>query len=222
MLINRSIMRKKEFLDKISDVVANLEFGVLSGLIKEALDAGVNPYTLVTDGMSKGIEVVSQRFSDNEYFLSELLAAGAIMREGMEVLRPHLEAGEVKSIGKVILGTVAGDVHDIGKDIAGMLFTAAGFRVYDIGVDVPAEKFCEKVKEVDADIVAMSAMLTVTMPEMEIVIEELKKSGLRGKVKVIIGGAPVTEEFGKEIGADYAAEDAAEAVRLSKRWMEGS
>lgn len=167
------------------------------------------------------MEIVGQKYEAKEYFLTELLGAGQVMNEGMEELRPHLEAAKVKHIGKVVLGTVEGDLHDIGKNTVKMLFTATGFGVYDVGVDVSPTKFVEKVKETDAGIVGMSAMLTVTMPAMKAVIEELRKSGLRQKVKVIIGGSPVTDEFAKEIGADYAANDAAEGVRICKQWMGG-
>ena len=141
------------------------------------------------------------------------------MKEGMTILEPYLKAGDMKAAGKVVIGTVRGDLHDIGKNIVVMLLRAANFEVIDLGVDVSPEQFVEAVKKYNPDIVAMSALLTTTMIEMENVIESLKKSGLRDKVKVIIGGAPVTPEFARKIGADAAAKDAVEGVRICSEWM---
>ena len=174
------------------------------------------------DGMSRGMEIVGQKFSNQEYFLSELLAAGEAVKEGMELLKPLLEGVKVERIGRVVLGTVRGDMHDIGKDIVKMLLTGAMFEVFDLGVDVEAKTFIEKVKETDASVLAMSAMLTVTMPEMESVVEELKQSGIRDRVKVLIGGAPITADFGEKIGVDFAADDAPQGVRAAVQWMEES
>jgi len=142
------------------------------------------------------------------------------MKEGMAVLEPYLKAGDIKSAGKVVIGTVRGDLHDIGKNVVITLLKAANFEVIDLGVDVSAEQFVEAVKKHNPDIVAMSALLTTTMVEMENVIESLKKSGLRDKVKIIIGGAPITPEYAKKIGADAAAKDAVEGVRRCSEWVE--
>jgi 5-methyltetrahydrofolate--homocysteine methyltransferase len=169
--------------------------------------------------MSKGMEVVCQKFSAQEYFLSELLAAGEAMKEGMKVLTPFLEGAKVETIGRVVLGTVRGDVHDIGKDIVKMLLTGARFEVLDLGVDVEARVFVEKVKETNVHILALSSLLTTTMNEMRLVVDELTKAGIRNKVKVLIGGAPITPEFGKEIGADFAALDAPQGVQVAVQWV---
>jgi 5-methyltetrahydrofolate--homocysteine methyltransferase len=165
------------------------------------------------------MEVVGEKYERNEYFLAELIMAGETMKEGMKTLEPHLKAGELKRVGKVVIGTVRGDLHDIGKNIVATLLSAAGFDVIDLGVDVPPEKFVEAVKENSPDIVGMSALLTTTMVEMEDIIKELKKAGLRDKVKVIIGGAPITREYAEKIGADAAARDAVEGVNICKSWM---
>lgn len=209
----------KEMLERICQSVVDLEIDKISSLVQEALAAGIHPYRIIVDGMSKGMEVVGQKFSAQEYFLSELLAAGEVMKEGMEVLAPLLEGAQMEPIGRVVLGTVRGDIHDIGKDIVKMLFTGARFEVFDLGVDVEARQFVEKVKETNAHILAMSALLTTTMDQMRLAMEELKQAGIRNKVKVLIGGASITPEFGKEIGADFAAMDAPQGVQVAIRWM---
>lgn len=209
-----------EILNKIRDAIVNLDIDNMQRLCEEALKAGIPAYEIVMNGMSKGMEIVGEKYEKNEYFLAELIMAGEVMKEGMKVLEPHLKDGEVKKIGKVVIGTVRGDLHDIGKNIVATLLSAAGFEVIDLGVDVPPERFVEAVKEYRPDIVGMSALLTTTMIEMENVIKALKETGLRNKVKIIIGGAPVTKEFAEKIGADAAARDAVEGVNICKSWME--
>ncbi len=176
-------------------------------------------YRAVVDGMAKGMEIVGEKYEAGEYFLAELIMAGETMKEGMLVLEPHLKSGDLKSAGKVAIATVRGDLHDIGKNIVATLLKAANYDIVDLGVDAPAEKFVEAVRQDKPDIVAMSALLTTTMVEMENVVKELKKAGLKSKVKVIIGGAPITSEYAKRIGADAAARDAVEGVRICNEWM---
>jgi len=213
-------MGKEEvILGKIRDAIVNLDIDGIQKACREAIDAGIPAYKAVTDGMAKGMEIVGQKYESNEYFLAELIMAGETMKEGMMVLEPHLKAGDVKTIGKVAIGTVRGDLHDIGKNVVVTLLNAAGFEVIDLGVDVPAEKFVETVKDSDPNIVGMSALLTTTMVEMENIIKQLKKAGLRRKVKIIIGGAPITPQYAKKIGADAAARDAVEGVNICKSWV---
>jgi len=212
-------MSREEILSKIREAVVNLDIDNIQRLCKEALEAGIPPYEIVMEGMSKGMEIVGEKYERNEYFLAELIMAGEVMKEGMNILEPYLKSGEVKKIGKIVIGTVRGDLHDIGKNIVVTLLNAAGFDVIDLGVDVPPEKFVEAVKEHKPDIVGMSALLTTTMVEMENVIKALKEAGLRDKVKVIIGGAPITREFAERIGADAAARDAVEGVNICKSWI---
>jgi len=214
-----ALVRGNEILGNICQAVVDMEIGNIRGLVQEALVAGVPPYEIATDGMARGMEIVGQRFSTQEYFLSELLAAGETMKGGMEVLAPLLEGGKAEPIGKVVLGTVRGDMHDIGKEIVKMLLNGATFEVFDLGVDVEGKAFVEKVKETGASILAMSAMLTTTMAQMGLVIEELRQAGIRDKVKVLVGGAPITPEFGESIGADFAAEDAPQGVRIAVQWV---
>jgi len=211
--------REKEVLDKIRDAIVNLDIDGVQKACKETVDAGIPAYKAVTDGMAKGMEIVGQKYENNEYFLAELIMAGETMKEGMKVLEPHLKAGDVKAIGKVVIGTVRGDLHDIGKNVVVTLLNAAGFEVIDLGVDIPPEKFVEAVKDSKPDIVGMSALLTTTMVEMETVIKALKEAGLRNKVRIIIGGAPITQEYAEKIDADAAARDAVEGVNICKSWV---
>jgi len=212
-------MSKEEILTRLRDAIVNLDIEGVQKAAKDALEAGIPAYKAVIDGMAKGMEIVGQKYEDGEYFLAELIMAGETMKEGMAVLEPHLKAGDMKTAGKVVIGTVRGDLHDIGKNVVVTLLKAANFDVIDLGVDVSAEQFVEAVKKHNPDIVAMSALLTTTMIEMENIIEELKKNGLRDKVKVIIGGAPITPEYAEKIGADAAARDAVEGVRICGEWV---
>ncbi|MBS7624003.1 MAG: corrinoid protein [Candidatus Bathyarchaeia archaeon] len=212
-------MSSEEILNKIRDAIVNLDIDNIQRLCMEAIEAGIPAYDVVMNGMAKGMEIVGEKYERNEYFLAELIMAGEVMKEGMKVLEPHLKSGEIRKIGKVVIGTVRGDLHDIGKNIVATLLTAAGFEVVDLGVDVPPEKFVEAVKEHNPDIVGMSALLTTTMIEMENVIKALRDAGLRDKVRIIIGGAPITREFAERIGADAAARDAVEGVNICKSWV---
>lgn len=209
---------EKEVLAKLRDAIVNLDIDGVKKAAEEALAAGIPAYKAVIDGMAKGMEIVGQKYEDGEYFLAELIMAGETMKEGMAVLEPHLKAGDIKAAGKVVIGTVRGDLHDIGKNVVATLLKAANFEVIDLGVDISAEQFIETVKKENPDILAMSALLTTTMIEMESVMKALEKEGLRDKVKVIIGGAPITPEYAKKIGADAAAKDAVEGVRICTEW----
>ena len=211
--------KEEEILTRLRDAIVNLDIEAVQKAAKDAIEAGIPAYKAVMDGMAKGMEIVGQKYEDGEYFLAELIMAGETMKEGMAILEPHLKAGEIETAGKVVIGTVRGDLHDIGKNVVVTLLKAANFEVIDLGVDVSPEQFVEAVKKHNPDIVAMSALLTTTMIEMENVIESLKKNGLRDKVKIIIGGAPITPEYAEKIGADAAARDAVEGVRICSRWL---
>jgi len=191
---------------------------------KDAVKLGVDLLKVIEEGLAKGIREVGEKFANGEIFLPELVMAAETMKRALEILEPELrkEKRERKALGKVLLGTVAGDIHSIGKTIVASMLTANGFEVYDIGEDVPAEKFVEKVKELKPDVVGLSALLTTTLPEQRTVIEALKKEGLRDKVKVIIGGAPASREWAEEIGADGYGADATEAVEVVKKLLEHS
>jgi len=212
-------MSEEELLNRVKELLANIEIDKVKDAVEEALKAGIPAIRIIEEGLGEGMRIVGDKFEKGEYFLAELVAAGETFKEVLEMLKPKLmqEGKALKKLGRVVIGTVRGDLHDIGKNIVATMLESAGFEVYDLGVDVPPEEFVNKAKEVNADIVAMSALLTTTMIEMKNVIEELKKAGIRDKVKVIIGGAPITEEFAREIGADAYAEDAVKAVEVCKR-----
>ena len=179
-------------------------------LTREAVDAGLAPDKILEEGLTAGMNVVGTRFKNNEFYVPEVLIAARAMNSAMEILEPLLAATGARPAGIVVLGTVKGDLHDIGKNLVAMMLKGAGFKVVDAGIDVAPEVFVEKVKESSADVVALSALLTTTMPQMKNVIDALKQSGIA--VKTMIGGAPVTQEYADEIGADGYAPDAASAV----------
>jgi len=212
------VPEEKEILAKLRDSIVNLDIDGVKKASEEALAAGMPAYKAVVEGMAKGMEIVGQKYEDGEYFLAELIMAGETMKEGMAVLEPYLKAGDIEAAGKVVIGTVRGDLHDIGKNVVVTLLKAANFDIIDLGVDVSAEQFVQAVREHNPDIVAMSALLTTTMIEMEKIVKELEKAGLRDKVKIIIGGAPITSEYAEKIGADAAAKDAVEGVRTCTEW----
>ena len=180
----------------------------------EAVKSGFDPVKAIEEGLAKGIKTIGDLFEKGEIFLPELIMAAEAMKAGTQILMDEVRKRglNVKKLGKVVIGTVHGDIHDIGKNIVISMLEASGFKVIDLGVDVPTEKFVAKVKEVKPDILAMSALLTTTMTKMEEVIKALEKENLRGKVKVMVGGAPVSEEWAKKIGADGYGADAMEAV----------
>jgi 5-methyltetrahydrofolate--homocysteine methyltransferase len=184
--------------------------------VKSALEAGLPAGTILTDGLIAGMAEVGRLFEEGEYFVPEMLISARAMKSAMAILKPLLSAGEVGAAGKVIIGTVKGDLHDIGKNLVSLMLEGAGFQVIDLGSDVSAEKFIEAAKEHTPDIIAMSALLTTTMVNMRSAITALEEAGLRGKVKIMIGGAPVTESFAQQIGADGYAADASRAVATAK------
>jgi len=211
--------RMNSVLDEIRTCVIDIRITEVRDLVKKGIDAGIPAYQIFTECITKGMGIVGQKYEDGEYFLSELLGAAEVVNEAMTELGPKLQDTTMDCIGKVVLGTVRGDMHDIGKNIVKMLMTSAGFEVFDLGVDTPPEKFVEMGREVRTNVLAMSALLTTTMGEMKIVMDVLQKSGLRDSIKVIIGGAPISDEYAREIGADAAAKDAAVGVRICKEWV---
>ena len=188
-------------------------------LVQKAIDEGQNVQKVLNEGLLAGMSVVGEKFKKNEFYVPEVLIAARAMKQGMEILRPILAEKNIKGAGTVVLGTVRGDLHDIGKNLVGMMLEGAGFEVVDLGVDVSSEKFIQTAKEKNASIIGLSALLTTTMPAMKEVIDALSKSELKGKVKVIIGGAPVTQSYADEIGADGYAPDAASAVDKVKELL---
>lgn len=184
---------------------------------EEALAAGVDPQKLVSDYMIPAMDEAGRRFECNDYFVPELLIAARAMKASLELIRPLLTARGDQPAGRVAIGTVKGDLHDIGKNLVAALLEGGGFEVVDLGVDVAPEKFVAAVKEKNINIVALSALLTTTMPSMKVTIDALKQAGLRNQVKVMIGGAPVTQKYADEIGADGYSDNAAAAVALARK-----
>lgn len=204
-------------LQGVIDSVVNFEQDAIQDKVKEALKAGISPQVILNDGMIVAMQKVGQLFEKGDYFLPEMLVAAMTMQKGLEVIQPMLMKSGVKSSGKVVLGTVKGDLHDVGKNLVGMMLKGAGFEVIDLGADVPAEKFISTIKEVgDVKILALSALLTTTLPNMKETIKAVNEADLHKKLKIMVGGAPLTEHFAKEIGADGYAPDASRAVGLAK------
>lgn len=188
-------------------------------LTKQALDNGADPVEIINRGLIPGMTVVGARFKAGQMFVPEVLMSARAMNAGMELVKPLLVGQELPSAGKVIIGTVKGDLHDIGKNLVGMMLESAGFSVVNLGVDVSPEKFVQAVKEHKPGVLGMSALLTTTMLSMKDVIEILKEEGLRDRVKVVVGGAPISQDFAEEIGADGFAPDAASATELCKKLL---
>lgn len=181
--------------------------------VAQALSAGCDPSEILTTAMTSAMEEVGRRFENGEYYIPEMLIAARAMHGGMEVLKPHLAKAKAEPLGKIVIGTVRGDLHDIGKNLVGMLMEGAGFEVVDLGVDVYPEKFIEAIREHRPDFVGLSALITTTMPAMRTTINQFKDAGIRDQTIVMVGGAPVNQAFADEIGADIYASNAASAAR---------
>ena len=201
----------------VYDLVTRGKAKLVPGAVQEALDEGCDPEDILNNGMIAAMDDVGVKFKDGEIFVPEMLIAAKAMKKGVEVLKPHLATGAAGAAGKIIIGTVAGDLHDIGKNLVAMMMESAGFEVIDLGVDVPKEKFVETYNEnPDTCIIACSALLTTTMPSLKETVALINEQDFRGKVKVMVGGAPITQAFADEIGADAYTEDAASAAQKAK------
>ncbi len=204
---------------RISEAIAKGQMDELQAITQKALDDKVDPGTILNQGLLPGMDKVGQLWREGEMFMPEVLRSAKTMSKAMDILRPHLSEGDLGSAGKMVIGTVAGDLHDIGKDLAGMMFEGAGYEVINIGIDQPNDAFVEAAIEHKPTLLGMSALLTTTMPRMGEVINSLKESGIRDQMAVIIGGAPVTQEFADEIGADLYAPNAGSAVELTRQFF---
>jgi 5-methyltetrahydrofolate--homocysteine methyltransferase len=208
--------------EKLSELYNAILEGNVTGAkdgVQSALEADLEPGVILADGMIAAMKEVGRRFEEGDYFVPEMLIAARAMQAGMALLKPHLVQSNVKSAGRVAIGTVKGDLHDIGKNLVALMLEGAGFEVKDLGVDVPPEKFIEAITTGGVDILAFSALLTTTMPNMKTTVEAIREAGLRDKVKIIIGGAPVTEDYARQIGADGYSADASRAVSLAQSLM---
>ncbi|MBS6642664.1 cobalamin-binding protein [Clostridium sp. MCC353] len=204
-------------IEEISEFLQKGRAKNVKVLVQQALDEGVDPKAILNDGLLSGMMIIGEKFKNNEVFVPEVLVAARAMNAGIAILEPKLIEVGNEPVGKAVIGTVKGDLHDIGKNLVVMMLRGAGFEIYDVGVDIESDTFIDKAEEVGADIICMSALLTTTMPNMKDVIDELNARGLRDKYVVMVGGAPVNESFAKQIGADYYTPDAATCADVAKQ-----
>lgn len=208
----------------LAEISQNLQQGrakVVKELVAKAVEEGIDVKEILEKGLLDGMSIIGEKFKNDEVYVPEVLIAARAMKAGTEVLQPLLATSGVKAKGKVVLGTVKGDLHDIGKNLVRMMMEGKGLEVYDLGIDVPADKFIEKANETGADIIACSALLTTTMPEIKTVIDAIVKAGIRDKVKIMVGGAPVTDAFCRQVGADVYTPDAATAAEAAVKLCSG-
>ncbi|WP_027369784.1 corrinoid protein [Desulfovermiculus halophilus] len=209
-----------EILQELADVLIQGQLNKVQDLTQKALDQGIAPEEVLQNGLLAGMDVVGKRFKDGDMFIPEVLRSAKTMHKAMEILRPILAQSEVKSQGVFLLATVEGDLHDIGKNLVAMMFEGAGFEVVNLGIDQKAQAIVQAVKDKNPSVLGLSALLTTTMPKMEETIQALQEAGLRDQVKVMVGGAPVTQEYADKIGADGYAPNAASAVDKAKELLQ--
>lgn len=207
-------------ISEISEFLQKGRAKNVKALVTEALEEGQDPKAILNDGLLAGMMIIGEKFKNNEVFVPEVLVAARALNAGLSILEPKLVEVGNEPVGKAVIGTVKGDLHDIGKNLVAMMLKGVGFEVHDIGVDVEPDTFIGKAEEVGADVIVMSALLTTTMPSMQAVIDELKERGLRDKYIVMVGGAPVNQGFADQIGADYYTPDAATAAEVAKKAVE--
>lgn len=210
-----------EHLDKIREAIVGGLHNEIEELVSSAVDAAIAPEQIVNEAMIPGMDVVGQKFSTNEIFVPEMLVAAVTMNKGLDLLKPLLQQAGSVSKGTIVMCTVKGDLHDIGKNLVIMMLEGAGFEVIDMGVDMDVETLIAEVKEIKPDILGLSALLTTTLPEMAKVLESLEANGIRNQLKVMIGGAPVDAAYSDKIGADAYGGDAAEAVQIARELITG-
>jgi 5-methyltetrahydrofolate--homocysteine methyltransferase len=207
-----------DHMEAIKNAVIGGKHSEIKGLVQQAVEAGLDPSAIINDALIAAMDVVGKDFGSGKIFVPEMLVAALTMKNGLEVVKPLLAGDEDQSRGTVIMATVKGDLHDIGKNLVSMMLEGAGFSVIDLGVDLSVEKLLEKVKEIKPQVLGLSALLPTTMPEMKRVIEELEAQGMRKSLKVMVGGAPVDRTLAEKIGADGYGANAAEAVELARRF----
>lgn len=207
--------------NRLYDAILNGNDKTAVAVTEEALAQNVEPLELVNQYMVPAMDEVGRRFEEEEYFIPEMLLSARAMEKSLSLIQPRLAASGTKPLGRVAIGTVKGDQHDIGKNLVRSMLQGGGFEVYDLGMDVPSEKFIDTVREKDVNIVCLSTLLTTTMPAMKIVIDNLVQAGLRDRVKIMVGGAPITTEFAQQIGADCYGDSAYSAVKLARELLAG-
>ncbi|MFX0156163.1 MAG: B12-binding domain-containing protein [Candidatus Hodarchaeota archaeon] len=213
-------MAKENIIEDFVNAAVNMDIKIAKDSCKKAMIEGIDPYEFIELAITKALAIIGDKFESEEFFLPELFMAAEIVKKSMKILEPHIKgSGKKKSLGKIVIGTAKSDMHDIGKNIVSFFLQAEGFEVIDLGVDVSPEKFIETVRNEKPDILAISALITLTMPEVSNTLKALENANLRKEVKVIIGGAPMTQEFINDIGADALAVNAIDGVKKCKRWV---
>ena len=209
-------MEKEVLFQQIADAVVEMEEDTVEELAEQSLSEGIDAYETIDSGLAKGMERAGQLFDEEEYFVPELLMCSDAMNVGIDVLKPHLKSENVSKKGRVVIGVVEGDTHDIGKNLVRLMLETGGFEVLDLGRDIPPAEFVSKAEEYGADIIGIATLMTTTMPGMKEVVDILSSKGIRDKFKVIIGGGPISPAFAKKIGADGYARNAADAVKVAE------
>lgn len=212
-------MEGEQSLTSLAEAVVEGDEHLVNQLAQEAINKGLEPLVIINEGLTKGISKVGEHFASGYFFLPDLLLGAKAMEAGIKLLEPLMAGQNREMLGKVVIGTVAGDLHSIGKNIVNIMLKSSGFEVFDLGVDVPSQTFVDKVRELKPEIVGLSALLTTTVGKQKEIIELLQQEGLRDKVKIIIGGAPISQSWADKIGADGYAEDALSAVAVAKRML---
>lgn len=215
-VLSKRIKLMNDYLEGIKEAVVNRRREQIEELVKGAIEKGLSIDQIINDGLIAAMEIIGQKYTNGQIYIPEMLASGITMKKGLEMIKPLLKAQPTRSKGIILMCTVQGDIHDIGKNIVIMMLEGGGFQVVDLGVDVKKDKIVQQIQEIKPDILGLSALLTTTMPGMKTVIEELGEKGLRNKVKIIVGGAPVDATFAEKIGADGYGANAIEAVQLAK------
>lgn len=210
---------KEEILADLREMVLEMDDEDISEIAQEYIDAGYEPYDAITDGLMAGMNEVSKLYEEGEYFITDVLIASDAMYAGLNIIQPHIKTSDDKSRATAVIGVVEGDTHDIGKNLVKIMMETAGFNMIDLGRDVPLNQFVESTIEADADLVCMSTLMTTTMGGMETVIQHLIEAGIRDKVKVMIGGGPISDKYAEQIGADAYTENAVEASRRAKELL---
>jgi 5-methyltetrahydrofolate--homocysteine methyltransferase len=210
-----------DILETIREMVVGGKFKDIEEEVQRAVDSGTDLNRLINDALISAMDIVGKRFADGDIYVPEMLVSAKTMKQGLDIIKPLLTSGEAEHRGTIVMGTVKGDLHDIGKNLVIMMMEGAGFRIVDMGVDVKIEDLIDTVKKEEADVLGLSALLTTTMPEMQKVIVALDEAGLRNQLKVIVGGAPIDQRFADEIGADGFGADAVEAVQLAREFVAG-
>ena len=213
-------MAKEKIAEDFINAAIEMDIRNAKGACKKAIAEGIDPYEFIEMAITKALTIIGNKFENEEFFLPELFMAAEIVKKSMKILEPHIKSSEKKkNLGKVVIGTAKSDMHDIGKNIMSFFLEAEGFEVIDLGVDVSPEKFVETVRKEKPDILAISALITLTMPEVSNTMKALEDANIRNEVKVIVGGAPITQEFIEDIGADALAVNAIDGVKKCKRWV---